>query len=305
MFMNDNVITSDVAIVAPPSPARLRHRSRTRIIIEQNRNIRRAAEAGGAAPPAPSGGGEGGWSPGPEAIAAALGMSAAAPGGGLALGAVHELCAQAAADRGAAIGFAAALLIRRLVMPDAGGRPALVIGTRLGFREHGRLSGRGFAALGGDPGRLWLAAAERSREALWAAEEALSSGAPAAVLLLLASDGSWDLATSRRLQLAAARSRTPLIALPPAPSGASAARSRWLVAAAPSRPPAGDPHAPGRPCWRITLAKGWRERPVSWLVEWDDATLSCRLAAELADDPPSAGRAAARTAAGRLLRAAG
>ena len=41
----------------------------------------------------------------------------------------------------------------------------------------------------------------------------------------------------------------------------------------------------------MTLEKGWRERPETWLLEWDDATHSLRPAAALADHPLAIGLA--------------
>ena len=50
-----------------------------------------------------------------------------------------------------------------------------------GLREHGRLYGHGLNAFGLDPARLILVETAHRKETLWALEEALHSGAPAAV----------------------------------------------------------------------------------------------------------------------------
>jgi protein ImuA len=106
-----------------------------------------------------------------------------------------------------------------------------------------------------------------------------------------------DLAASRRLSLAAARSGLPLFMVraggTPTPS---AAATRWSLRAAPSRPLLAD--APGHPCFTADLL---RDRAGAagrgWTVEWnrdrlafsdipgDSAALSRRLVSAAAGGP--------------------
>ena len=61
-------------------------------------------------------------------------------------------------------------------------RPVAMVSTPLFDHERGRLFGWGARGLGLDPSRLLLIRARREPEALWAFEEALKSGAAAAVI---------------------------------------------------------------------------------------------------------------------------
>ena len=116
------------------------------------------------------------------------------PRGGLALEAVHEILPETAGDTSSAFGFMAALLGR---VPPRG--PVLLVASRRGLADCGRPHGHGLNALGLDPARLILVEAGDERQALWALEEALRSGAPVAVAGAVgrgstsrpASDCSW------------------------------------------------------------------------------------------------------------------
>jgi protein ImuA len=190
-------------------------------------------------------------------------LDRALPWNGLPRGALHEI---AAADAGAGIGFAAALAIR---FAGASG-VVFWIATRLGEIETGLPYPPGLAALGLDPARLLHVRAARVRDALWAAEEALRSGKPAAALIEVE---DVDLVAGRRLQLAAeAGGLVGLLLRPAQRAEASAALSRWQVA----------PAAPA-PAWRLGLrARGGADR--EWdRIEWDHATHRFRLAAALSD----------------------
>jgi protein ImuA len=159
--------------------------------------------------------------------------------------ALHEVLAREAGDGAAALVFALALAWR------AAGehRPLLAILERQAVIEAGRPDGHGLASLGFDPDRLIWVEARRPVEGLWAFEEGLCSGATGAVVLCV---GRWprayDLTVSRRLTLAAAGGGVmgALAVLGGATGGdlASAAHSRWRIAARPSRPGlAGEPTA--------------------------------------------------------------
>lgn len=181
------------------------------------------------------------------------------PGGGLALGALHEIGPETAADAPAALGFAVALAGR---LP--GPAPVFVVETPRGLAGLGAVSAHGFAGLGLDPARLVLVSAADDREGLWAVEEALRSGGPAGVLAALGS--ALDLKASQRLQRAAAGMGRPLFLLRTAGgAGTSVAMTRWRIAAAPA---ARDPFglvAAWR--WRVRLERCRNGRLGSWLLE--------------------------------------
>ena len=74
-----------------------------------------------------------------------------------------------------------------------------------GRREYGRLYGHGLNVFGLDPARLILVETRHRNDTLWALEEALHSGAPAAVAGVI---DQLDLKLSQRLQLAATDCRS-------------------------------------------------------------------------------------------------
>jgi protein ImuA len=154
-------------------------------------------------------------------------LDQALPGGGLALGGLHEITGEPAP----AGGFAARLLGR-----FASFGPIAWIAAR------NDLHAPGLAAFGLAPGRLILVRA-RGREArLWALEEALRLPAMAAAI---AEVDRLTLTESRRLQLAAeAKGVTAFLLSPPSLlRQPSAALTRWRVRALPG---GGAAAAPGR-----------------------------------------------------------
>ncbi len=216
-----------------------------------------------------------------------LGLSAIdghLPQGGLACGALHEFVPEGGATT-AAFGFMTALLARicsLFVRPDGrqAGRRTIVIVTPLhGGREHGRLHGHGLNALGLDPGRLILIETAHRKETLWALEEALHSGAPAAVAGVI---DRLDLKTSQRLQLAATDCGLPLFLLRPAEVlESSAAATRWRVGTAPA---ARDRFGLiARPRWQLMLERCRNGRAGEWTVEYDHVAHRFSLAAALAN----------------------
>ncbi len=213
------------------------------------------------------------------------------PGGGVALGAVHEIAAAGAeVEHGGAAALLAASLLAR--------RPGPVLWI-LARRD---LFAAGLAGAGLDPRRIVLV--EARQDALQAMEEGLRDSALAGVVCEL--EGRFGLLASRRLQLAAEASDTLGLVLrrsrrfdDPALSASSAATSRWRVGGVPSPPPLS--HAPsvpglGRPVWRLDLARCRGAAPATWTVEAPDAQGRLALAAVLADRP--AAPAPLRRAAG-------
>ena len=234
------------------------------------------------------------------------------PDGGLACGALHEIVPQARSIP-AAFGFIATILAHiAFSTPSpregsgkfyAGGNargPLFLVMPAYGFREYGRLHGRGLHALGLDPARLILVETSRRKETLWAIEEALHSGAPAAVAGVI---DKLDLKTSQRLHLAATDCGLPLLLLrptapsPPSPAcgggwgGGSAAATRWRVGTAEA---ARDRFGLiTRPRWHLKLERCRNGRPGEWVVEYDHVAHRFSLAATLAD--PASARGASKS----------
>ncbi|HYH19123.1 MAG TPA: hypothetical protein VD995_10955 [Azospirillum sp.] len=196
-------------------------------------------------------------------------LDGALPDGGLPLGCLHELAGPEMA-RGAATAFAAALLARLAAGEKAGG-PAM--GPAVWIVRGRDLHAPGLAAYGLLPDRLIAVRAARDTDALWAMEEALRCRRLSAVL---GEVGAVDLTASRRLQLAAeAGGVTGLLLRTGRGAGrvlaeASAAVTRWQIAAAPSVP---DEPGVGPARWRAELLRCRGGRPGSWLLEWRDGGL--------------------------------
>ena len=233
-------------------------------------------------------------------------------GGGLGGGALHEIVAARPGDMAAALGFAWALAAR-----VAGARgivaPVVWILERQAEYEGGTLYAPGLALHGLDPARVILVRTSDARQSLWAMEEALKCRAPAAVVgEVWGLARLYDLAASRRLVLAAARSGTPGLLLAAGMAGQAAAMSsgaqtRFEIRAGPSRhlSSAGQwlPQ-PGRPVWRVRIAKARlgagsvavdREQVIS--VFWDGERGCFRDALSRSMDALPAARAHPATAA--------
>ncbi len=208
----------------------------------------------------------------------------ALPGGGLMLGAVHEIQGQGGdeEDGAAAAGFVAGILAR--LGPMERGGPVLWCLKRPD------LYGPGLRAHGLDPARLVLVCARRDDEILWAIEEGLRTPGLAAVVGEI---GHLPMVAGRRLQLAAERSGVTALLLrrwrnseeaASERERPSAALTRWRVAALPSRDILGEPGI-GKSRWRIELLRCRGGAPAAWEVEVADATGHVSLSAGLADRP--------------------
>ena len=209
------------------------------------------------------------------------------PGGGLALGALHEILGADGDEEDVAVAgaFAAGILGRLTTRESSAGD-----GTVLWCLPRPDLYGPGLAAHGLDPAHLVLVRAPRDAEILWAMEEGLRAPGIAAVV---GEVGSLPAVASRRLQLAAERSGITAFLLRRWRDGGLAARqralpnaavTRWRIAALPSRPPPGEPGV-GRPRWRVELLRCRGGEPACWEVEGADETGFVSLAAALADRP--------------------
>ena len=214
-------------------------------------------------------------------------LDAHLPQGGLACGALHEVAPATESDTPAAFGFLAALVGRIL-----SSRPVLLVSAPRALAGFGRPYGHGLAQLGLDPARLILVEAGDDKQALWAMQEALHSGVPAAVAGVLAA--RLDLKLSQRLHLAAGEAEIPLVLLRhPDAMEASAAATRWRIGTAPAACDRFGIIARSR--WRAALERCRNGRSGEWLLEFDHAAYRFSLAAALAG--PALPRADAQSAA--------
>jgi protein ImuA len=209
-------------------------------------------------------------------------MNRALPGGGLRLGALHEV-----AGGGSDIlhGAAAALFIT--------GCLARLPGSVLWVLEQADLFAPGLAAAGLDPDRVLYADAGEARTVLLLMEEGLRYPGLSGVVGEIS--GRLTLTASRRLQLAAERAGTLAFALrrprrlnDPALGEPSAAVTRWRIAPHPSAPPVPcAPDVPGlaRAWWKVDLLRCRGVNPGTWLVEACDATGHLGVLAELSHQP--------------------
>jgi len=206
------------------------------------------------------------------------------PGGGLALGAVHEILGRGGdeEDGAAACGFAAGILAR--LGPTGDGGPVLWCLKRPD------LYGPGLSSHGLDPARLVLVGAPRDEDILWAVEEGLRTPALTAVVGEI---GRLPMVAGRRLQLAAERSGVTALLLrrwrntteaAAERTRPSAALTRWRIGALPSADIAEMPGL-ARPRWRVELMRARSGVPGIWDVEVADATGHVSLFAGLADRP--------------------
>jgi protein ImuA len=161
---------------------------------------------------------------------------------------------------------------------EKGGKLIFVLPT-YGFREYGRLHGHGLRTLGLDPAHIILVETTHRRDTLWALEEALRSGAPAAVAGFI---DKLDLKTSQRLHLTATDCGLPLFLMRPAQDlESSAAATRWRVGTAEA---ARDRFGLSiRPRWHLQLERCRNGRLGEWVVEYDHVAHRFSLAAALAD----------------------
>lgn len=199
------------------------------------------------------------------------------PGGGLALGCLHEVADTGPGQEHAS---AAALMVAGIL--------ARISGTVIWAADRRDLFAPALAGVGLGHGRILHVAA--GNRVLLAMEEGLRHPGLAGVV---GEVGRLDLTASRRLQLAAEGSGVVAFALrrsrksaDPAFAAPLAAVSRWRIGSLPSAPPV--PYAPkvqglGPMRWRIDLVRCRGAEPASWIVEACDAKGRLRLATNLAD----------------------
>jgi protein ImuA len=204
--------------------------------------------------------------------------------GGLAVGAVHEVFAEAGRQSAAATGFIAGLAGR-----VAARRPLVWIRQDFTEIESGALSMSGWTELGLDPRLVVTVRATDVDTALRTAADAFACDALGAVVLEVWGQArQFDLVASRKLTLAAQASGvTGLVLRMGAEPLPSTAETRWIVRAAHSPPAA---QAWGAPVFDAQLVRN-RHGPVGrWIMEWKcDECLFSKPAA----DPQSVAATAA------------
>jgi len=173
------------------------------------------------------------------------------PGGGVALGGLHDIQPLTAAVE-PALAFAAVWLGRLAAQRD---RPVLWVTADC------EPYAPALAALGLPPSRLVVARPKGRAQLLWAMETALQCSGLAGVA---GEVGGLDLTAVRRLQLAAQASGVTALVVNSG-EGANNALTRWRVGPAPS--------AAGGGTWRWRLqlvrCRGRAALGNEWLVEWD------------------------------------
>jgi protein ImuA len=186
--------------------------------------------------------------------------------GGLALGAIHEVFAQAGRQSAAASGFIAGLAGR-----VAARRPIIWIRQDFAEVEAGAVSMNGLSELGLDPRCLVTVRAADVDQALRTAADALACDAVGAVVLELWGEAKpFDLVASRKLTLATqASGATGLILRMAAEPRASTAESRWIVRAAHSPPGSHPSNAWGAPLFEAQLVRNRHGPTGRWIMEWN------------------------------------
>jgi protein ImuA len=184
-------------------------------------------------------------------------------GGGLSRGALHELAPKTPADLGSATGFTLALA----ALPNPKRGTVLWIATKFAGIEGGGLYAPGADLFGVTASRLVMLGVPRPVDVLWAMEEALRCRALAAVV------AEWpgeevELTQTRRLALAAREGAGFGILLQHrAAIEASAAATRWRIAAGRSRPDRF--RGLGVPAFDLSLIKNRRGPTGRWFIAWD------------------------------------
>jgi protein ImuA len=209
-------------------------------------------------------------------------------GGGLALGALHEVAPPLPIHRGAAFGSTLAPAARAVAEQRA---ELLWIETLHAAAETGRPYGLGLDAYGVPPDRVLVVRVRRQADLLWVLEEALGSRGIAVAIAEIA-DAEIDLTATRRLALAARQGGgLGLIVRHRAAPEPSAALTRWQIAAARSPPDRFGGLGPS--CFDLTLAKNRHGPCGRWTVLWDHhdrafQALSVGVAAASVDRPDRA-----------------
>ena len=201
-------------------------------------------------------------------------VDARLPGHGLEAG-LHEI---APADhQGVPAGWGFLLALTRMVAAKRNG--PIFWPLARGEYDFGLPYGPGLRHFGFNPDDFLFASCRAPLDSLWAMEEALRSGSFAAVIG--ARVRKTDLTMSRRLQLAAEETQTPIFLLKNAKDETpSAARTRWRVSPFSA---ARDRFGLMRHArWRVALERTRAGNGGEWVLEWNHDALCLRLSSLLA-----------------------
>ncbi len=218
-------------------------------------------------------------------------------GGGLALGALHEIAPEQPIHLAAAYGFSLSLAAR------AAGRlrTTLLIQPDFAGLEGGRLYGAGLELFGLSMARLLILRVGHPRDALFAMEEALKCRALSCVIAELTDDApAADLTATRRLSLAAREGGAlALLVRHRICKISSAAATRWTIAAASG--PRDNFGGLGQTAFLMTLTKNRRGPCGRWTLTWNhhdgmltDAAHPVSLAAAITGRPDRTAYASSR-----------
>ena len=215
-------------------------------------------------------------------------IDSALPSSGLDAGALHEVIGAGYPDRPAALGFTLGLTARLLQE-----KPGPLIWCQLRDRDRLHVHAPGLIAFGIDPGRLTKITLDRESDLLWAMEEALECPYLAGVVGISWSEKLYNFTASRRLSLRAKKNGvTALLIRSHRANGATAARTRWRIKAAPS--PSSQQYKSmlprlGQARWRVDLTRSSTGQEKKWDVVWNHEEIRFDLASPMADRAPAAG----------------
>ncbi len=148
-------------------------------------------------------------------------------------------------------------------------KPLLWVQDRMAIIESGRIYPPGLGSV-----ELIHVEARDAKLALWAMEEGLRcSGLSGVIGELWGDPAALDFTATRRLAVAAERSRVPcwLVRLA-GTANLSGARMRWRIASMPSIANSFDPRAPGSPAWETELFRARGYPPGRWGVAHETGT---------------------------------
>ncbi|MEM7043220.1 MAG: hypothetical protein AAF543_10470 [Pseudomonadota bacterium] len=206
--------------------------------------------------------------------------------GGDAEPALHELVADSYGNQPAVRDIALTLAASLLHREKTSEKMVLWCQRQHDLHEFGSPYAPGLRDIGLPPDRLLMVTGRRDADCLWAMEQGLASRSLLAVIGMVE---SANLIATRRLSLAALAHRTSCFLLPlDHGREPSAARIRWRIKAAASRPDHLDPKGLGPPAWYLNLERSPNGRTGHWTVEWDHAAHHFHLVPQSPNQPVAA-----------------
>ena len=146
---------------------------------------------------------------------------------------LNEIMPASPGDHAAALGFALAWAVAA-AKSSTGGGVIFWAAPEQDFFEDGLPNAEGLAQFGIELDRLLMVRANSQMDALWAAEQALTTPETTAICAISPVKKPLNLTATRRLLLTAEKHKTRCVLLRLDSAGASAAWSRWNISAAPS-----------------------------------------------------------------------